>query len=47
MTDVPANVIELGGNIQVSGNSGRFEMRKPWKKDMNQGDSDEMKHPKV
>ena len=40
MTYVPTNMTELGGNIQVSGNSRSFEMRKPPKKDTNQGDSD-------
>ena len=40
MTYVPTNMTELGGNIQVSGNSRIFEMRKPPKKDTNQGDSD-------
>ena len=32
MTEVPTNMTELGGNIQVSGNSRSFEMRRPWKK---------------
>ena len=31
MTEVPTNMTELGGNIQVSGNSRSFEMRRPWK----------------
>ena len=35
MTEVPTNMTELGGNIQVSGNSRSFEMRRPWKKDKN------------
>ena len=39
MTDVPTNMTELGGNIHVLGNSRIFEIRKMWKKDMNQGDS--------
>ena len=29
MTEVPTNMAELGGNIQVSGNSRSFEMRRP------------------
>ena len=33
MTEVPTNMTELGGNIQVSGNSRSFEIRRPWKKD--------------
>ena len=33
MTEVPTNMTELGGNIQVSGNSRNFEMRRLWKKD--------------
>ena len=38
-----------GGGIQVSVKSRIFEMRKPLKKDMNQGESDEdeLKHPEV
>ena len=49
MTDVPTNMTELGGNIQVSGNSRIFEMKKQWKKDRKQGgyDEDELKHPEV
>ena len=49
MTDVPTNMTELGGNIQVPGNSRNFEMTRPWKKDRKQGDSDEekLKHPEV
>ena len=49
MTEVPTNMKELGGNIQVSGNSRSFEMRRPWEKDKKQGDSDEdkLKHPEV
>ena len=35
MTEVSTNMTELGGNIQVSGNSRSFEMRRPWKKDKN------------
>ena len=35
MTEVPTNMTELGGGIQVSGNSRSFEMRRPWKKDKN------------
>ena len=30
MTEVPTNMTELGGDIQVSGNIRRFEMRRPW-----------------
>ena len=37
MTEVPTNMTELGGNIQVSGNSRSFEIRRPWKKDKNKG----------
>ena len=37
MTEVPTNMTELGVNIQVSGNSRSFEMRRPWKKDKNKG----------
>ena len=37
MTEVPTNMTELGGNIQVSGNSRSFEMRRPLKKDKNKG----------
>ena len=33
MMDFPTNMTELGGNIQVSGNSRSFEMKRPWKKD--------------
>ena len=49
MTDVPTNMTEMGGNIQVSGNSRSFEMRNLWKKDTNQGDSDEdkLKHSEM
>ena len=49
MTYVPTNMTELGGNIQVSGNSRSFEMRRPWKKNKKQGDSDEeeLKHSEV
>ena len=49
MTEVPTNMTELGGNIQVSGNSRSFEMRRLWNKDKKQGDSDEdeLKHPEV
>ena len=32
MTDVLTNMTELGGDIQVSGNSRSFEMKRPWKK---------------
>ena len=35
MTEVPTNMTELGGNIQVSGDNRSFEMRRPWKKDKN------------
>ena len=41
MTDVPTNMTEIGGNIQVSGNSISFEIKRTWKKDRKQGDSDE------
>ena len=49
MTDVPTNTTELGGNIQVSGNSRSIEMKSSRKKDRKQGDSDEdeLKHPEV
>ena len=49
MTEVPTNMTELGGNIQVSWKSRRFETRRPWEKDKKQGDSDEdeLKHPEV
>ena len=49
MTEVPTSMTELGGNIQVSGNSRSFEMKRPWGKDRKQGDSDEdeLKHPEV
>ena len=49
MTDVPMNMTELGGNIQVSGNSRSFEMKRQWKMDRKQGDLDEyeLKHPEV
>ena len=33
ITEVPTNMTELRGNIQVLGNSRSFEMRRPWKKD--------------
>ena len=29
ITDVPTNMTELGGNIQVSGNSRSFQMKRP------------------
>ena len=46
-TDNPTNMTELGGDIQVSGNSRSFEMRRPWKKDKKGvSDEDELKHPK-
>ena len=49
MTEVPTNMTEVGGNIQVSGNIRSFEMRRSWEKDKKQGDSDEdeLKHPEV
>ena len=49
MTDVRTNLTELGGNIQVSGNSRSFEMKSPWEKDRKQGDfdEDELKHPEI
>ena len=49
MTDVPTNMTELGGNIHVSGNSRSFEMKRPWKRDKEQGDfdEDELKDPEV
>ena len=49
MTEITTNMTELGGNIQVSGNSGSFQMRRPCKKDKKQGnsDEDELKHTEV
>ena len=49
MTEVPTNMTELGGNIQFSGNSRSFEMKRPWENDRKQGDSDEeeLKYPEV
>ena len=37
MTEVLTNMTELGGDIQVSGNSKSFEIRRPWEKDKKKG----------